>query len=57
MICARRRAAFLLTPRDTEVQRYLRQLEQQALPTTAHPIEVRHELAATLWRVARGLPE
>jgi hypothetical protein len=42
--------------RDTEVQRYLRQLEQRALPTTAHSMEARHELAVTLWRVARGLP-
>ena len=42
--------------RDTEVQRYLRQLEQQALPTTAHPMEARHEIAVALWRVARGLP-
>ena len=42
--------------RETEVQRYLRQLEQQALPTTLHPLEARHAIAVALWRVARGLP-
>jgi hypothetical protein len=41
--------------RETEVQRYLRQLEQQALPATLHPMEVRHAIAVALWRVARGL--
>jgi|SRR5215208_4895940 len=40
--------------RETEVQRYLRQLEQQALPQTLHPIDVRHGIALTLWRAARG---
>jgi len=40
--------------RDLEVQRYLRQIEQKALPTTLHPIEARHAIAAALWRAARG---
>jgi hypothetical protein len=43
--------------RATEVQRYLRQLEQRALPTTAHSMEARHEVAVALWKLARGLPE
>jgi hypothetical protein len=42
--------------RETEVQRYLRQVEQQALPMTLHPMEARHAIADALWRVARGLP-
>ena len=41
--------------RDTEVQRYLRQVEQQALPATLHPMEARHAIAVALWRAARGL--
>ena len=41
--------------RETEVQRYLRQLEQQAGPTTLHPAEVRHAIAVAAWRAARGL--
>lgn len=41
--------------RETEVQRYLRQLEQQAGPTTLHPIEARHAIAVAAWRAARGL--
>jgi len=40
--------------RDTEVLRYLRQLEQQAAPTTLHPAEARHQIAVTLWRVAHN---
>jgi hypothetical protein len=40
--------------RETEVQRYLRQLEQQVLPTTLHSVEARHAIAVALWRVARG---
>ena len=41
--------------RETEVQRYLRQLEQRALPVTLHPFEARHAIAVALWRAARGL--
>src|SRR5689334_22192720 len=41
--------------RETEVQRYLRQLEQQAGPATLHPAEARHEIALTMWRLARGI--
>jgi hypothetical protein len=41
--------------RETEVQRYLRQLEQQVLPVTLHSVEARHAIAVALWRVARGL--
>lgn len=41
--------------RETEVQRYLRQLEQQAGPTTLHPAEARHEIALATWRAARSL--
>jgi hypothetical protein len=41
--------------RDTEVQRYLRQLEQQALPTTLHSNEARHAIAVAAWRAARQL--
>ncbi len=40
--------------RDTEVQRYLRQLEQQVLPVTLHSVEARHAIAVALWRAARG---
>lgn len=40
--------------RETEVQRYLRQLEQKVLPVTLHPVEARHAIAVALWRVARG---
>lgn len=40
--------------RETEVQRYLRQLEQNVLPGTLHPNEMRHAIAIALWRVARG---
>ena len=41
--------------RETEVQRYLRQLEQRALPATLHPAEARHAIALAAWRAARGL--
>ena len=41
--------------RDTEVQRYLRQLEQRALPETLHSAGARHAIAVAAWRVARGL--
>ena len=41
--------------RETEVQRYVRQLEQRALPVTLHPFEARHAIAVALWRAARGL--
>ena len=41
--------------RDLEVQRYLRQIEQRALPTTLHPIESRHAIAVALWQAARKL--
>ena len=41
--------------RETEVQRYLRQLEQQALPATLHPAAARHEIAVAAWRIARSL--
>ncbi|HEY4216851.1 MAG TPA: hypothetical protein VGM67_06910 [Gemmatimonadaceae bacterium] len=40
--------------RETEVQRYLRQLEQQVLPVTLHSAEARHAIAVALWRAARG---
>ena len=39
----------------TEVQRYLRQLEQQAaLPATLHPNDARHAIALELWEAARS---
>jgi hypothetical protein len=41
--------------RETEVQRYLRQLEQQVGPATLHPIEARHAIAVAAWRAAREL--
>lgn len=41
--------------RETEVQRYLRQLEQQALPATLHSADARHAIAVATWRAARGL--
>ena len=41
--------------RETEVQRYLRQLEQQALPATLHSADARHAIALTAWRAARQL--
>jgi hypothetical protein len=41
--------------RETEVQRYLRQMEEEALPATLHPAEVRHAIAVAAWRAARGL--
>ena len=41
--------------RPTEVQRYLRQLEQKVLPVTLHSVEARHVIAVALWRAARGL--
>jgi hypothetical protein len=41
--------------RETEVQRYLRQLEQQALPATLHSNEARHAIAIAAWRAARQL--
>jgi hypothetical protein len=41
--------------REMEVQRYLRQLEQKAGPTTLHPAEARHQIAVALWRAARRL--
>jgi hypothetical protein len=41
--------------RETEVQRYLRQLEQEALPATLHPAEARHAIAVAAWRAARSL--
>ena len=40
---------------ENEVQRYLRQLEQQAGPTTLHPADERHAIAVALWRAARQL--
>ena len=41
--------------RETEVQRYLRQLEQQALPSTLHSNDERHAIAVAAWRAARQL--
>ena len=41
--------------RETEVQRYLRQQEEEALPATLHPAEVRHAIAVAAWRAARSL--
>jgi hypothetical protein len=41
--------------REMEVQRYLRQLEQEVGPTTLHPAEARHQIAVALWRAARQL--
>jgi len=41
--------------RETEVQRYLRQVEQQALGRTLHPFDVRRRIAETAWRIVRGL--
>ena len=41
--------------RATEVQRYLRQLEQRAaLPATLHANDARHAIALVLWGAARG---
>lgn len=40
--------------RDVDVQRYLRQIEQQHLSETLHPAEVRHGIAVALWRAARA---
>ena len=40
---------------ENEVQRYLRQLEQQAASPTLHPVEARHAIAVALWRAARQL--
>ena len=41
--------------RETEVQRYLREIEQQTLPKTLHPAHARHEIAVAAWRIARSL--
>ncbi len=54
---SRRVLAWTLTRHRTaatEVQRYLRQLEQKVLPVTLHSVEARHAIAVALWRVARG---
>ena len=40
--------------RDVDIQRYLRQLEQQHLSRTLHPAEARHAIAVTLWQAARA---
>lgn len=41
--------------RVTEVQGYLRQLEQGALSVSLHPAEERHAIASAVWHIARGL--
>lgn len=41
--------------RETEIQRYLRQAEQEALGQSLHPFEERRRIAEILWRVVRGL--
>ena len=41
--------------RDTEVQRYLREQEEEALPATLHAAETRHAIAVATWRAARSL--
>ena len=49
-------AAMLAADAQTpEIQRYLRQVEQDARGTSLHPFEVRRAIAETLWRVVRGL--
>ena len=40
---------------ENEVQRYLRQLEQQVGSSTLHPADERHAIAVALWRAARQL--
>jgi hypothetical protein len=37
----------------TEIQRYLRQVEQQVLGPSLHPFELRREIAETIWRAVR----
>ena len=39
--------------RDTEVQRYLRQLEQRALPVTLYATDERHAIAVAVYLAAR----
>jgi hypothetical protein len=41
--------------RETEVQRYLRQLEQRVGSVTLHPAEARHAIAVALWHAGRQL--
>jgi hypothetical protein len=41
--------------RETEVQRYLRQLEQAALGESLHPFEVRRHIAEAAWRLVHEL--
>ena len=40
--------------RETEIQRYLRQLEQQVLGESLHPFEARRAIAEAAWRAVRG---
>ena len=40
--------------RETELQRYLRQVEQQALDASLHPFEERRRIAESAWRMVRG---
>jgi hypothetical protein len=40
--------------RETEVQRYLRQVEQAALGESLHPFDVRREIAEAAWRLVHG---
>jgi hypothetical protein len=41
--------------RETEVQRYLRQVEQAALGESLHPFDVRRALVESVWRLVHGL--
>ena len=41
--------------RTQEVQRYLRQVEQEVLGASLHPFEVRRVIAEAVWRVVRGV--
>lgn len=40
--------------RETEVQRYLRQLEQQAVSPTLHSNDARHAIAESLTRAVQS---
>src|SRR5687768_9484567 len=41
--------------RTQEVQRYLRQVEQDVLGASLHPFDTRRGVAEAVWRVVRGI--
>src|SRR5688500_11858573 len=41
--------------RTQEVQRYLRQVEQDALGASLHPFDARRGVAESVWRAVRGV--